>query len=91
MEKTFFSVLEFENKLREKEVILSLSDSNKTQSLNSYNSFIESQKFFSLLQELNLTDDELNYLQNYYYQSCYFQSQLLGTLIEVWMLLHKKR
>ena len=91
MEKTFFSILEFENKLREKDVILSLSDPNKTQSLNSYNSFIEYHRFFSLLQELNLTDDELNYLQEYYYKGCYFQSQLLGTLIEVWMLLHRKK
>ena len=91
MEKTFFSILNFENSLREKGVILSLSDPSKTQSLNSYNSFIESQKFFRLLQDLDLTENELKYLQDYYAQSCYFQSQLLGTLIELWMLLYRQQ
>lgn len=91
MQKTFFGILEFENLLRENNVILSLSDSQKTQSLNSYNSYIEYNQLCTLLEKLNLEDEDLNHLQNYYSQSNYFQSQLLGTLIEVWGLLHKNK
>lgn len=87
MEKTFFDILSFEHQLRENFVIVSLSDSTKTQALNSYNSIIKKDKLFNLLDCLKLEKNELDYLENYYSNSQHLQSKILGCCILSYQIL----
>lgn len=87
MNKTFFDILSFEQKLRENCVVISLSDSTKTQSLNSYNSTIEKDRLFELLDTLKLEKNELDYLENYYSSSQHLQSKILGYCILSYQIL----
>lgn len=87
MQQTFFDILSFEHKLRENFVIVSLSDSTKNQSLNTYNSSIEKDKLFELLDSLKLEKNELDYLENYYSNSQHLQSKILGICILSYQIL----
>lgn len=90
MEKTFFSILDFESKFRDYEVIVSLSNSSKTQSLNSYNSTIHTKNLFKLLNDLSLNIETLDYLENHYSNSEHLQSKLLGYCLLVYQILEEK-
>lgn len=90
MQKTFFSILEFESNFRDYQVIVSLSDPTKTQSLNAYNSTIQTDNLFKLLDDLSLDKDVLIYLEDFYSNSSYLQSKLLGYCLLVYQILREK-
>lgn len=90
MEKTFFSILEFENKFRDYKVIVSLSDSTKTQALDAYNSVIEKDNLFKLLDDLSLDKSDLIFLEDYYSSQPFLQSKMLGCCILAYRILEKK-